>query len=436
MFRKLQKFYLATTQPISPQLDDARLEKLTRIILFFATLVTVTAAVGMVTIQTLTHSVLLNMLYGTVCASVILFLAWVFTVFGWWWVTRYTLVILGFLVVIYLELIYPIGAIASLYSIATILFSIILLERKKAWLILSLILLTPIIIGGLIFYGFYSRPPYEMTYSWYTAIALEFAMVIIGITILLDVFSIQLKDALKKAEDYAIELEAHKQSLETTVAERTAELQNSLAEKEVLLREIHHRVKNNLQIVAGLLYLQSKQSDSPDVRTPLEESHKRVKSMAMVHEMLYQAPNLGQIDFSDYARKLTNFIAQTYRNPHISINFEMEPTILPIDTAITTGLILNELVTNVYKYAFQNGDSGLLTVSLNNDRANKHHLIIADTGRGFSIPQKEAIKNDGLDNFNHQKSLGLHLVTQLTRQLQGEITLSHDNGSTTFEIVF
>lgn len=209
-------------------------------------------------------------------------------------------------------------------------------------------------------------------------------------------------------------------------------LQTSLQEKELLLKEIHHRVKNNLQMVASLLMLQADTTDDPRMLKLIQDSEERIAAIALVHEYLYQSPNLARIAFNDYIQDLVEQIFTSYANPHLELNLSLTPIEINIETALPCGLILNELVTNVLKYAFPNGRSGWLEIGLE-QQGEMFCLSIADSGVGFP-PQL---------NWQQSPSLGFQLVRDLVRQLQGTIDISsvctkpdHEPAGTVVTIVF
>jgi len=204
------------------------------------------------------------------------------------------------------------------------------------------------------------------------------------------------------------------------------EIKQSLHDKEVLLREIHHRVKNNMQIISSLLNLQITHVAEEEAENVLKESQGRVKSMAMVHEKLYQSPSFTQIDFKNYTEKLVSDIFSSYgiKIGTIEPELDIENIQMGIDTAIPCGLIINELVTNSVKYAFPHKRKGTVKIKL---RSLKKHmeLVIADDGIG--LPENFDFKNTD--------SLGLQLVNSLVNQIEGKITLDRSQG-TKFTITF
>lgn len=204
-------------------------------------------------------------------------------------------------------------------------------------------------------------------------------------------------------------------------------IKQSLQEKEVLLQEIHHRVKNNLQVISSLLDLQSQHIDNPAMLEVFRESCNRVRSMALIHEQLYQSQNCARINFSDYIQQLTNYLFQSYSMHlgEILLKLDIEEVTLNINTAIPCGLIISELVSNCLKYAFPRENNGLIQISLRSDRDKHLTLIVKDNGIGFPV-------NFDLKNV---KSLGLQLVNVLTNQLEGTLELNHGSG-TEFKITF
>jgi two-component sensor histidine kinase len=204
-----------------------------------------------------------------------------------------------------------------------------------------------------------------------------------------------------------------------------AALAAALAAKEVLLQEVHHRVKNNLQIISSLLNL--KAESLPDIaQRALEDSQRRIRSMALVHEQLYGGADPGELDFADYVRSLTSDLMNAYRGEleRVRLRLELEPVLLGVSQAISCGLILNELVTNALKYAFPGSRTGEVLVELRG-QGGKIELRVADDGVGFP---------PGFD-WTQSHSLGLRIVALLTHQLSG--TLRNDPAAgTSFTLTF
>ncbi len=206
-----------------------------------------------------------------------------------------------------------------------------------------------------------------------------------------------------------------------------ADVRASLREKEVLLQEIHHRVKNNLQVISSLLNLQSRTLQDPVVLDLLRDSQNRVRSMALVHEKLYRSSDLARIDLAEYVHSLTSQLQHTYadRADRVALQVEAAGSRVDIDTCIACGLILNELISNALKHAFPDGRAGTLTVELRPVDRRRLALRVADDGIGFPA---------GVD-FRTLPSLGLQLVNSLVAQIDGVITLRRAAG-TEFVIEF
>jgi len=205
------------------------------------------------------------------------------------------------------------------------------------------------------------------------------------------------------------------------------ELREALREKEVLLKEVHHRVKNNLQVISSILNLQTSYVKDKETANILRECQNRIKTMAFIHESLYQTKDFSQINFSEYITNLVKNLFYSYdaNQQKIKANFDVDTIFLNLDTSIPCGLIVNELVSNAFKYAFADGSQGFITVKLKNIGNNKIKMLVADNGKG--IPASIDFKNT--------ESLGLQLVNILTEQINGTITLDKTNG-TSFEIIF
>jgi two-component sensor histidine kinase len=204
------------------------------------------------------------------------------------------------------------------------------------------------------------------------------------------------------------------------------QIRNSLKEKEILLKEIHHRVKNNLQIISTLLDLQSDSFVEDQSRRFFEDCQNRIRSMAMIHEKLYEASDFVSIDFGEYLKNLTNSLFTTYvSDRRITLTVEAGEMALEIDDAIPCGLIVNELVSNSMKYAFPEGRTGTLTVRLQVGDGDRITLTVEDNGVGFP---------PDLD-FRDTETLGLQLVNLLVKQIHGEIELEKGPG-TIFRIKF
>jgi len=215
--------------------------------------------------------------------------------------------------------------------------------------------------------------------------------------------------------------------LETQLADQA--LNASLLEKETLLKEIHHRVKNNLQVISSLLGMQSRLiKNFPLVTTMFKESQNRIKSMALIHEKLYRSDNLSHIDFGQYVEHLGDHLLTSYGidTEVINLNIHIKSLFLDIDTAIPCGIIVNELISNALKHAFPKGQSGTIDISLYRQEQ-EFTLVVRDNGIG--IPEGLDLEDIDIE------SLGIKLVYLFTDQLDATLELQRDNG-TKFTIVF
>jgi two-component system, sensor histidine kinase PdtaS len=199
-------------------------------------------------------------------------------------------------------------------------------------------------------------------------------------------------------------------------------LKASLREKEVLLKEVHHRVKNNMQIISSLLRLQSDQVSHPEVQVVFQESQNRIRSMALVHEMLYQSPDLASISFGAYLKNLVNGLLRSFRvdTNQITLTLELADLPLGIDLALSCGLIINELVSNSLKHAFPENRRGEVSVSVRQVSPEELMIMVRDTGVG--LPPDLDIRKTS--------SLGLRLVTLLVGQINGSLELDSAPGAT------
>jgi PAS domain S-box-containing protein len=252
----------------------------------------------------------------------------------------------------------------------------------------------------------------------------------------LSIFSSQVAVALEVAQLYkaerqrTAELVDARERLETELTERQraeAQVVASLREKEVLLKEIHHRVKNNLQVISSLLSLQARHVQDQQVIGVLQESRQRIRSMALVHEKLYQSQDLTRIDFAEYLRSLTSYLFRSYElTPRlVSLEIAADDVFLGIDTAIPCGLLVSELISNALKHAFPEGRGGEVLVAIRSGEDGQLTLTVSDDGVGFP---------EDLD-LGDTRSLGLQLVNTLVSQIDGTIELGRDGG-TTFRVTF
>jgi PAS domain S-box-containing protein len=242
----------------------------------------------------------------------------------------------------------------------------------------------------------------------------------------------------KQAEDSLIEINLE---LENRVQERANELKSanqelerqatqlkaSLLEKELLLKEVHHRVKNNLQVISSIFSLQSQYVEDAQVLAILAESQERLRSMALIHEKLYSSDNLGKINFSEYIKSLIGqlFLSYDTNSKPVQLSLKLADVSLSLDIAVPCGLLLNELVSNALKHAFPYQQSGEVVVIFGIDNEKCFNLCVRDNGVG--LPEQ-------LD-LQRSNSLGLRLIQALVRQLRGTLTIQNQNG-VMFQIIF
>jgi PAS domain S-box-containing protein len=199
-------------------------------------------------------------------------------------------------------------------------------------------------------------------------------------------------------------------------------LRQQLRERDVLLQEVHHRVKNNLQVISSLISLQRNSVGDDRSHSALDECATRVQAIALIHEQLYQARDFSSVPFYEYTHNLAATIFRTSGTSldAVRLQLEIEPISVAVDTAIPCGLILSELITNSLKHAFPNGRTGTLRVALTSDSDGERALTVADDGVG--LPEKF--------DPNSCQSLGMHLIHSLTDQIRGRFEYASDNGAT------
>ncbi len=205
-------------------------------------------------------------------------------------------------------------------------------------------------------------------------------------------------------------------------------LEEKIKEKETLLKEVHHRVKNNLQTVSSLLNLQARNVSDETTKSLLKSSQNRVISMAMVHEMLYMRKDISKIGYKSYVQELAEYLVRSIKgsNNNITLDIDIPDIKLNIDTAIPLGLLINEIVTNALKYGILEDEKGLVFIKLRKGSDDNYILNIGDTGVGYP----EAI------NHKTIKSLGLKLIHNLARQLHGSVKRDFTNEGTHYVVKF
>jgi PAS domain S-box-containing protein len=244
--------------------------------------------------------------------------------------------------------------------------------------------------------------------------------------------TLKLNQELEKlVKERTIELENTNVNLQNEITERTkAEeyIKHQLEEREILLKEIHHRVKNNMQVIISILNLQASFIKNKKIISILQDSQSRIKAMALIHEKLYQTKDFSNINFSEYVTNLVKYLFTSYKSPKQEVEYEIltDPYPISIDTTISLGLITNELVSNSFKYAFAGETSGRIEVSLK--KYDERHLIFSMKDNGKGLPPEFDYKNT--------ESLGLQLVCLLTEQIQGELDVKSSDKGTSFSVIF
>ena len=213
-----------------------------------------------------------------------------------------------------------------------------------------------------------------------------------------------------------------------TINENYKKIKEQDSEKEVLLKEIHHRVKNNLQIITSLLSLQNQNLNNPELKNIFTSSQYRINSMAIIHEMLYKSNSLSSLKYEEYLVKLMESLLNTFDVDKKNIEFKISAPdiIMNLETAIPLGLIINEIVTNALKYAFKKNQKGCITIEMSELNQDDFLLKIGDNGIGIS------------DDFNplNSDSLGTKLIRKLTIQLEGALEMNNELEGTNYNITF
>jgi len=239
----------------------------------------------------------------------------------------------------------------------------------------------------------------------------------------------QLKAANQQLQANEQQLRAANQQLQAEVRERKKteeKIEAALKEKEVLLKEIHHRVKNNMQLISSILNSQSKHIEDEQALMMFKNGQSRIRSMALVHEKLYESEDLAGIDFAEYIRSITTYLFSLHKiSEAVRLNVDIKDILLDINTAIPCALIVNEIVSNSLKYAFPEGIEGEIYIGLHSNKRDKLILIVKDNGIGFP---KEL-------DFRKTESLGMQLIIMLVEQLEGTVELERKEG-TAFTITF
>ena len=212
------------------------------------------------------------------------------------------------------------------------------------------------------------------------------------------------------------------------LVKKNALLQNVIGERDVLLKEIHHRVKNNLQVITSLLGLQSSFIESPESKALFRYCQYRINSIAIIHEMLYKSEDISNINYKTYTEKLASGLIESMKGTHHNIELELDirQINLNIDTAIPLGLMINEIITNSLKYGMPAKDPGTINIKITKIKHHNYKMLIGDNGIGFT---------DEI-NFRNSNSLGLQLIHKLSIQLEGQIEKDNNIKGTNYILLF
>ena len=220
----------------------------------------------------------------------------------------------------------------------------------------------------------------------------------------------------------------HIEDINKELVDKNVLLNTLVNDKEILLKEIHHRVKNNLQVITSLLRLQSRYVDDVESKALFTNCQYRIKSMALIHEMLYKSEDISKINFEEYINKLVKELVTSMKGKEHNIEFKLnaQKINLNLDTAIPLGLLLNEIITNSLKYGIVNDANGIIYLKISEHDNNKFEVLVGDDGVGF--PNEI--------NFSNTKTLGLKLIDRLVTQLKGSVKKEDTIKGTNYSITF
>ncbi len=347
-----------------------------------------------------------------------------------WKVSGYLPPLFIFIIAVYGNAIGGAGAPAMILYAVSIVLTAILQGHGAQWIMVVLSVAAYVAIGLAQFHGLIHqfRTPESHFENRAVIVAVSYTSIAALLWFLVNQYRTALnrmRDAAMELEEYSSELTETNRELETEIAERMRaeeQTRSSLKEKEVLLKEIHHRVKNNFQIIISLINLQSNSIRDPSLMKIFNDSTNRIRAMALVHEKLYRSADIAKINFTSYMKtiseELHNSYATSLSNPHLHI--EADEIHLDLDQAIPCGLIVNELITNALKYAFPEGNNtGDIRINLRRSGENEVTLIVSDNGIG--LPENIDI--------NTAPSLGLQLVSVLIKQIHGTYSINRSDGT-------
>lgn len=269
-----------------------------------------------------------------------------------------------------------------------------------------------IYLVGIIVYGL--RTEGILEHNFFTS---NFAHIGKFVEVLLLSFAVGFKYNLVKNESETLQQKLNSE-LEDLVIKRTESLKKALEDKDVLIKEVHHRVKNNLQIVSSILSMQSRKLVDKQAREAVNEGKSRIKTMSLIHEKLYKSDELSRVNMKEYMKELNSYIFSSYKPENIEYEVKCENIILDIETSIPIGLIMNEAISNSLKYAFYDKKEEQIISELTNNQ-NEFILTIKDNGRG--MPENFEVKNS--------TGTGMRLIRTLTDQLDGTLSITNKSGT-------
>jgi len=434
--RRFREYWERSTTPQSTDPIDAQREYVLRAMLLLEQFI-VYPIILIYAFGVLAGVFPLSMAIAMVYVGFTLALAWWLVSIGKWRIARFIALGFTYLLALYVGWNFKGAEIVSGFVLTLVITStIILIPHISAW---SSIFIGAITEGSIVFMQQVNPNLQVLSPLQFYAAHITSTFFSLGALVLVVHFFVrEYHRSYMEAHRQSRTLEIVNQKLLAEIERRNTlekELQESLSEKELLLKEIHHRVKNNLQTVAGLLYLQARQTHNPAALEALRNSYARVQSMALVHQQLYQTTNISHIELRSYITKLIEQLRQSYAgNGSIIFRTDIAPVHFNLDTIIPLGLILNELVSNAMKHAFTDRDIiGEIEIIFRQENG-KSNLSVVDSGAGFSAEQQALLRERGFGGLT-ANSLGLLLVQQLTRQLHGEITVTTDP-HTRFNITF
>jgi two-component sensor histidine kinase/ligand-binding sensor domain-containing protein len=264
-----------------------------------------------------------------------------------------------------------------------------------------------------------TRFPFSILPPWYLSAGAKSLYVILVSGLIFCVAFMVSKVRTRRLEEQNLQLEAEVKARTSEIEAQKKVIEENLAEKEVLLKEIHHRVKNNLQIIYSLLNLQKESITDEKVLDAIRTGQSRIRSMSMIHEILYQNDDLKRVELAPYLKNLVSHIEQSYKNEEVRTEFKMEPCEVDLNVAIPLGLTVNEVVSNAFKHAFKDRKDGLLNISAS-IKEGFLRLVIKDNGPGFD-PDEASQKQD--------ETLGIMLIKDMIRQLKGTRELITSSGT-------